>query len=432
MLKGSASAPWLIGILFTLWLSLAAVLTVRLFQMQTMAGIILTGGLLCTNAALSLTGATYVYCMDEYALALLAAVAAAWCLCRCPHGEILGVLLTAVSLSLYQAYFTVAAAFCFLTVIQALLKNEKTGTVVRYGFRCLALLASGFCLYFLLWTAACSAMGLEKLRMEDTLFSGGAAAFLARVLDSAYSYFSGLLDGRSILGMLYPATNLLLWFAVFFWLVGWLRSKELSKGNKFLLFIAVCLLPFVFNSGLILFSTYHGLMAFNTGLGGIMLLLCAKQLFPNSPCRRFRAMAVLLSLILLWQNVVFSNQAYMKKELLKAPTLSVVTRIIDRVEETEGYIPGETPVAFVGALTQSPYLAKKQEEFQAFSEIIGMGGAYSPTYNFANYVITYLNYPMNIDGWTDFAAMEEVQAMPAFPLAGSVRYVGNTIVVKLS
>jgi len=432
MLKGPASAPWLIGFLFILWLSLTAALTARLFQIQSTTGIILTSGLLCTNAALSLTGATYIYCMDEYGLALLTAVAAAWCICRCRYGEILGVFLIAVSLNLYQSYFTVTAIFCFLSVIQTLMKNEKTATTIRYGFRCLALLAAGFGLYFLFWTVCCSVIGAEKLRMEDTFFSEGILTFLRHILDSAYYYFSGLLDGEGVLGMLYPAVNLLLWFALLFWLAGWFRSKPFSTGNKLLLVAAACLLPFALNAGYILFPSYHDLMAYNAGLGGIVLLLCAEQPFPRAPSKRFRIVAALLVLALVWQNIVFANQAYMKKELHKAPTISTATRIIDRVEEMDGYVPGETPVAFVGVLGQNPYIAKTREGFQSFSKKTGMGGVYSPTYNFSAYILTYLNYSMNIDEWTDFASMEQVQAMPAFPLAGSVQYVGNTIVVKLS
>ena len=76
LLKGDAAAPWLIGLLFIVWMSLTAWLMVHLFAVRTTGGILLTCGLLCTNLALTLTGATYVYCMDEYAFALFLAVAA--------------------------------------------------------------------------------------------------------------------------------------------------------------------------------------------------------------------------------------------------------------------------------------------------------------------------------------------------------------------
>ena len=81
-IKGDVAAPWLIGLLFILWMTLTAVLVTELLGIRSRSGMVLTCGLLCTNLALTLTGATYVYCMDEYAFALCAAAAAAWCFAR--------------------------------------------------------------------------------------------------------------------------------------------------------------------------------------------------------------------------------------------------------------------------------------------------------------------------------------------------------------
>ena len=75
--KGGVASPWLIGLLFTLWASLASCVVIRLLSVRTPAGQILVCGLLCTNLALTLTGATYIYCMDEYALALFLSTLAA-------------------------------------------------------------------------------------------------------------------------------------------------------------------------------------------------------------------------------------------------------------------------------------------------------------------------------------------------------------------
>ena len=55
---------------------------------------------------------------------------------------------------------------------------------------------------------------------------------------------------------------------------------------------------------------------------------------------------------------------------------------------------------------------------------------YAPTYNIVRYIGTYLNYPMafaSVD-----SSLEEVQAMPAFPAQGSIKFVGEKVVVKLS
>ena len=105
------AAPWLIGILFLAWMSLAALLVVLLLRIHSACGIVLTCGLLCTNTAMTLTGATYVYCMDEYAFALLMAAAAAWLFVRGGWWMLGGLGALVVSLAVYQPYFTVAAIY---------------------------------------------------------------------------------------------------------------------------------------------------------------------------------------------------------------------------------------------------------------------------------------------------------------------------------
>ena len=112
LLKGDVAAPWLIGLLFIFWVSLTVWVVIHLLKIRTTGGILLTCGLMCTNLALTLTGATYVYCMDEYAFALFAAVAAVWLFQKGRWWTLPGLAALILSLAVYQAYFTVAASLC--------------------------------------------------------------------------------------------------------------------------------------------------------------------------------------------------------------------------------------------------------------------------------------------------------------------------------
>ena len=49
-------------------------------------------------------------------------------------------------------------------------------------------------------------------------------------------------------------------------------------------------------------------------------------------------------------SIVLSNQLYLKKNIEFQSTLSLMTRVIDRMERTLDYVPGQTPVAFAGTL----------------------------------------------------------------------------------
>ena len=348
LLKGDAAAPWLIGLLFIVWMSLTAWLMVHLFAVRTTGGILLTCGLLCTNLALTLTGATYVYCMDEYAFALFLAVAAVWCFHRGRWWVLPGLGALVVSLAVYQAYFTVAASLCLLLVMVRLRDNGALSRTVLSGVRYLALLAAGFVADYGVWTLVCSATGVAKRRVEDSLLAGSATQLMT---------FAGEL---------------------------------------------LYLLP----------------------------LLCRER--EERTGAPLRTVTVVLLCCVLWQHVVYANQVYLKKELDKTATVALSARIIDRIELLEGYVPAETPVAFVGRLDRNDYLNRGRDEFQALDKTVGLWSDYSATYNLGRYLTDYLNYPLVWDTETDFSQVPEVQVMPAFPDAGGIRMVDGTVVVKLS
>ena len=432
LLKGDAAAPWLIGLLFIVWMSLTAWLMVHLFAVRTTGGILLTCGLLCTNLALTLTGATYVYCMDEYAFALFLAVAAVWCFHRGRWWVLPGLGALVVSLAVYQAYFTVAASLCLLLVMVRLRDNGVLSRTVLSGVCYLALLAAGFAAYYGVWTLVCSATGVAKRRVEESLLAGsGLGKLLGPVRDANLDYVKGLFDTSGVLGWWMPVVHVLLLVLLGWYLLRVLMDKQLHWGNKVLLLALVCLLPTAFNSAAILLAgSATQLMTFAGELLYLLPLLCRER--EERTGAPLRTVTVVLLCCVLWQHVVYANQVYLKKELDKTATVSFSARIIDRIELLEGYVPAETPVAFVGRLDRNDYLNRGRDEFQALDKTVGLWSDYSATYNLGRYLTDYLNYPLVWDTETDFSQVPEVQVMPAFPDAGGIRMVDGTVVVKLS
>lgn len=432
-LKGPIAAPWLVGLLYFLWMSLASVLTVRVLHLENFAAIILTVALLCSNRSLAVTGASYVYCMDEYALALLFAAAAAWFFCCCQHGWILGIVCLVAVLSIYQSYFTVVAALCFFSLLPDVIHNEKPFLTIRRGLYYLSLLAVSFAIYSFSWKVICRLLNLERSRTSSTILSLKPPQILQRIIDAYQGFFSDFGRDNGMIVKLAPALAILVVTGMLVWLVRWLLDENLVTENKVLLLFAVLLLPLVFKAHYLLFLVGdQSLISFNLGLPGVFLLFCSGQLPDFSRSRRFRTAAAVLALALVWQNVVFANEAYIKREVEKSASLSVVTRILVQIEQLDGYIPNETPVAFVGWLPGNPLLSRGRSGFSAF-DLVHEGALtydYAPSYNMHSYIIRYLNYPLR-DVAID-SSLEEVQAMPIFPYAGSVQWVGDTVVVKLS
>lgn len=434
-IKGAVAAPWLIGLLFMLWTALSAFLLVRLFRIRSTGGQILMSGLVCTNLALTLTGATYIYCMDEYAFALFAAVLAVCCFARGRWWPLAGLVPLAASLAVYQAYFTVAASLCLLLLLHRLVQREPVGKVFVSGACALGFLAAGFITYFGLWTLICAAAGVAKQRVGESVLGGRS---LGELLDLVFranvSYLQGLFDGSGILGWLLPAVHGLL-VVILVWKLGCiLADRAIQPGSRVLILLLSCLIPTAFHSAAILLAgSATELMTF---AGELLYLLVIVVLEPGGSeweeKMPLRGLAMILLCCVLWQHVVYANQVYMKKELDHQATLTLASRMIDRIEMLEGYVPGETPVAFVGRLDYNAYLNHGRAAFSNVQKTVGLWKDYGATYNMGRYLTDYLNYPLVWDTETDFSQRAEVQNMPVFPAADSIAMVDGTVVVKLS
>ena len=75
-------------------------------------------------------------------------------------------------------------------------------------------------------------------------------------------------------------------------------------------------------------------------------------------------------------SIVFSNQVYLKKNLELESTLSLMSRVIQRIEETEGYTPGYTPVAILGTPEDSVFSVERKG-FEHLSALDASSGNYA-------------------------------------------------------
>ena len=432
LIKGNVAAPWLIGLLFIVWMTLAALLVTELLELRSRTGIVLTCGLLCTNLALTLTGATYVYCMDEYAFALCAAAAAVWCFVRGRWWILAGLGALVISLAVYQPYFTVAAILCMLVIFRRTAAGERAVGLVLAGIRYLALLAAGFALYYAAWTGVCAALNVTKQRVDESVL-GGLGEILRLTAQANVDYLRSLFDGSGVLGWFLPVIHVLLLAALLWRLIVLLADRDLPWGNKLLLVLLSCLLPTALNSAAILMAgNQTQLMVFGNELLYLLPLMGREPRARRSWKPALRAALAVVLCGVLWQHLVYANQVYMKKDLDKNATLVLAARMLDRIEETEGYVPGETPVCFVGRLDQNTTLNSGREAFSELDHTVGLWSDYSATYNLGRYLTDYLNAPLVWGSNANYVDSEEVAAMPAFPASDSVAMIDGTVVVKLS
>lgn len=198
------------------------------------------------------------------------------------------------------------------------------------------------------------------------------------------------------------------------------------------------MIPFGINAITLIADQYHELTLFALFFCYILVVVLIELYLKNNDKIKIGngityVCAILLGIII-FDNCIYSNQVYLKKDLESSATLSVFTRIIDRMEETEGFVPGETESAIIGTLSYGP-LNQRRAGFDY--DTTGLWYNYSTTYpeTYTLYMNYYLGYPVSFvsdDELTALENMPEVQNMPLFPAADSIKMVDGVMVIKLS
>lgn len=145
---------------------------------------------------------------------------------------------------------------------------------------------------------------------------------------------------------------------------GFLPPKIKQNSTRLLLLVLFFLFPFGINVVYFISKGMeHTLMTFSFGLLYLLAELFLQEL-PHNKTQKFLRYAAYAAMGLgIWCNVIYANQSYLKVALEEKATDALMVRVVGRLEQTEGYVPGETPIAVVGLLPTSP-LYKTMDGFE--------------------------------------------------------------------
>ena len=446
--RGMLVSPMPIALLGSLFLLLAIFLIFRILHIEKKSSIVLCTGLLTTFEALAFLNAMYLPWFDVQMLSLLFAGLAAYCLTeargrfRFPLVVVCGV----VSLCLYQASAETLLVLLLLALTRDLLTGMPTKQVFQKGLQFLAILVlMGLC-YALSVLATWKITGIEpadfynSLTVMNDLPHTLSLKRLWRTWAHPLYYLShSEISHQRMSALIYALIGLLALVKLL--LLG--RKQKLSGGAWLLLgFILFVLLPFGSNLVFLLDGGLkYAVMTYSYSLyviGAAMifeLVPSGSAVFPAKAWHRY-VVPVLCSLLIL-NHITFSNSLYLKKDLEYQTALSFFTRMADRMEQTEGYRLGETPVAIVGDIMENP-LCRERADFDIITYPLNDNPAYlSATYRitYENYFKYILDYPIRLVSLEELRPFIEdpaLQDMQVFPAADSVRMSDGTIVIRIS
>lgn len=453
IIRGRIAAPFIVGVLSYGYMVGSVYGVASLLDLKAKTSLFLLAGLMCGSLAFIALDATYSHTADVYMLALMLNIAAAW-LClrgrRRVPSVLAAVVLLVISTGLYQAYLQV---FTALTMVWALLRLLKTDdraipeAVARCAQSFLALMLA-MALFFVGYYVVMAVTGVEAVSRENSIggmkvLSGAALVDMVKTTWKMPLRQLGRLQGRiAPLARMLTAVVLMTGAAATIFTA---RRSRVSAWQALGMAVLVLLLPFGMN-WICLFCSgaVHDLMMY-AYIVPLLAALAANERAWNLALadegkqigKKTRAVACVLPLAvltLLFDRGIYANQMYLKKDLEYDATLSVMTRVVDRIEQVEGYIPGETPVEFLGDIQRSQ-LAMTRPAFAHLGSLTGTEENYAITYGdtFWMYLEDVMGYPIKRFRETKNEEQERVtDDMPCFPDKDSVQMVDGVVFVKLA
>lgn len=448
MFRGTIANPWLISLLAVFFIGTAEVILVDLFSIKKDYSIAFLAAILTCNSVVTTANVSFLPWADIYALAFLLAVwGSALILKKKWYFVTAGIILLASSMALYQAYICVAIVIFLYKLIEDLQAGMEIKKFILKGCSiAVSLILSGG-VYFFFWKVIQKPLGiwtsdgyngLNKIGTSpDEPLSGiilGAYRVVADFFFNPMKFISLAYRGQSLSVLWVWALRLLALVGLVIMLFQFANKLIHAEKKNYVNIIFQCalvlLLPLAADFVYVLSKgTLHDLMKYAFVLLALPLIIC----IDNADMRVItKKICLILSGIILfgfvWNNIVASNQIYLKRQLQEDATRELVSRIVYDIEHTDGYVPGQTEVAIVGYFDKS-YVTdiSGMEEIQAY----GMSKTSLTYYGTEFY---YMDLVMNVDMDFVYADPKEevIKNMPTYPQKGSVAIVDGVLVVKIS
>ncbi len=443
-LRGRIVSPVTCAVCGSVFLIAAMLLTVRLLDIRRKSSVILLCGMMATHETLAFVNSGFLLSFDLDMLALLFSVLAVWFSRKeiRMHWLLMVICLTAC-LGLFQSYLEVTLVLIQILILREMLAGESADKLWGYGIRCIIALIAGGAVYLICLRLVLRLSGVQAANTYNGLM---------QIKDLIGADLLSLLKKTWLLGFRYmcspetmhrgvsAALNIILGLAAGGLLLVYSRRQKWKPGHYVLLLFLAAVMPLSMNVSYFLTSGMkHGLMTYSFVMYFVLVIMVFDVCLADQAGwqSRFHILPKLGLAVLIFNHISFANALYVKKDLEYDAALSLMTRLTYRMETTEGYVVGETPIAVLGVLDDSP-LSVERGGFAFVNDMfVGtmhrFGLSYLETYGL--YFRNILGYPVKMvpeDDLKDVMQIKEVMEMPVFPYEGSVKMVEGTLVIKLS
>lgn len=436
--------PAAIGLVSLLLLAVSAALVVDLLGIRSRWLSGLTGAVMAAFPCLGYTF-LYMFTASAYCLGIFMAVLSVWLVRWNWKNWLLGVLLLAMTMGIYQAYVTVAISLSVLVVFRhTLLRRADFRATLRLGLTFVSYLAAGAGAYYGILMLVLKAKNLELLSYlgMDAASSGYPLAQLPQLLLDTYKqviaffFLPGSANGFADVWMV-ALNGCLILLAVFFVFYRLTLKKLWGDGWRFLGIVAmVAIFPLAINFGQIIspYSVPTPLMKYAyvaVYLAVFMVTDLADSAAQKKFSMPFVMMAVMAVLLVNFANT--NNLLYTVSAQAQHSTQSYLTRLLTRIEDCPGYEYG-MEVVVIGAIPEEQLHSDVESYGQVDHYSVPMHTVAPLNKHIYYYFNDWLNTPIEEPTEETMIAVSEspeFQAMPLYPRQGSIQVIDGRVVAKL-
>jgi hypothetical protein len=449
--------PWVIGLISMAELGVVNILIARMFSIRKLGNQLL---LVITTVTFPSVIAFHNFgAVDLFTGSLMFAVIAAYFFSKKGFGNsLLSVAFLTISIASYQAFLCATAALMLMLLLaKVTIRREKLNHVLLNAGKALLILASSVVIYFAVYLILknLGLPGVTDYRNQDAI-----GVFTAQNLwdwtlqtyKTALVYYLG--DHPNPLPFFIQAFELICVVIVLICTISRLGKQRFFQEPARLLLATsiVLMLPLAINVIQLLNNGNipHQLMTFAFIVPWILVLQYGEWLTEQSegkeafPKKLQKGLAILCALLICanaYYCYIVANANYLNRKLNYDASLSLATRLVDRIENIEGYTP-ETPVVFSGEL-YSGYMAHARLGFDLVQDVVA-------SYSYTGQAMTYNNaYGSTVQWFITTALSSNIQFVPAdqieyysnldavknmeqFPSQNCYTWVGGVLVLKLN
>lgn len=444
-LVGDVSNSWIQGIAGGIFLGLTAVVIVNIFCIQNRNIAYLLAATLVafpSNASIY----SYMFTSSQYLFSVFLASSASYFIVR--KKTICGAILLAFSMGIYQAFITVSISLLFYSLLLDILNKRIFGirSILCVAFRYVASLGLALVIYTLILKLALWIQGVALLEYQGIGSFSFSVVFsnISNLYRSFFGFFKYRLDLRTHFYLLVYLSSAL--SLIFIGMIVYRNKLYRSISVFMILLLIIVLIPLGLNAIALLHSdaTYiHDIMVYsmvfqlllplllieNTGLlqekDGVCFISSARRTLP----RRFLLIVLLsVQIMIPYEMVLSNNNTYACMELTYRNAVSYFTRVFSRIEQHEDFDPN-IRIALIGKVRFENNMPKKtltgalvgEEAFNMYSRYVFYMNDLGVMYRW-----------VNPNDFRTIAVLPEFKEMPCYPHKGSIKRIGDCLVVKFS